>query len=179
MRQVAGDASSGPAGPATRTTFDRPPMDAPPPTLAPSLGRPIRAYGFDRRKTWPFVAMLLVMIGLGLFWLATRGFAEAWGLFVVLVLLPGVALAMVLGELRLAGPVLVVGEGGLLDRRHGPEPVPWSAIQEATLKGRVLNKGIRIVLTDGRRYDIELNLLAADPYELMRVLQDQARRGAG
>jgi hypothetical protein len=154
-------------------------MDDLPPTPAATLGRPIRAYGFARRKTWPFVVMLLVMIGLGLFWLATRGFAETWGLFVILVLLPGVALAMVLGELRLAGPVLIVGENGLLDRRHGPEPIPWSAIQEATLKGRLLNKGMRIVLTDGQRYDIELHLLAADPYELMRLVQDQASRAAG
>lgn len=148
-------------------------MDAKPPTL----GRTIRTFGFDRRKTWPFLAMLLVMIGLGLFWLATEGLAEA-GLLFVLVLLPGAALVMMLAELRLAGPVLLVGEAGLLDRRKGPEPIAWPAIQEATLQGRLLGKSIRIVLTDGRRYDIELNLLAANPYDVMRLVQDQASRSA-
>ncbi len=178
MRQVADDDVSGAPPPLEPARPPIGPMDDLSPTLVATLGRPIHAYGFARRKTWPFVAMLLLMIGLGLFWLATRGFAEAWGLFIVLVVLPGVALAMLLGELRLAGPVLLIGERGLLDRRHGPEPVPWSAIQEASLKGRVLNNGIRIVLTDGRRYDIELSLLGADPHELMRLLQARASRAA-
>ena len=144
----------------------------------PTVDRQIEAYGFDRRKTWPFVAMLVAMILLGLFWLVTEGFADAWGLFIVLVLMPGVALAMLLAELKLDGPTLVIGEGGLLDRRHGPVPIPWTRIQEATLKGRALSKGIRIVLTNGDRYDIELNLLAADPVEVMRLIQDRASRAA-
>lgn len=139
-------------------------------------GREVARYHFDRRKTWPFMIMLVVMIAIGLGRLWTHGLAEEWGIAVILVALPGFALLMVGQELRLEGPVLVITEDGIIDRRRGPDVLPWSAIQEATVKRRSFNRGIRIVLTHGDRYDIELGLLAAEPSEIMRHIQEQASR---
>ena len=141
--------------------------------------RMVASYHFARRKTWPFITMLLAMIAIGTGRLWTHGLAEEWGIAVILVALPGIALLMVGQELRLEAPVLVITEDGILDRRRGPEMLPWSAIQEATIKRRVLNQGIRIVLSNGDRHDIELNLLGAEPAEIMRHIQEQAARHAG
>jgi len=138
--------------------------------------RIVASYRFDRRKTWPFMLMLLAMIALGLGHLWTHGLAEAWGIAVVLVALPAAAFAMVGWELRLEAPILVITEDGILDRRRGPDILPWSAIQEATVKRRTFNKGIRIVLTNGDRRDIELGLVDAEPTEIMRHIQEQASR---
>jgi hypothetical protein len=150
-------------------------LDRPGPMVAEAaVGRTVASFGFDRKKAWPFLAMLLVMILMGAARLWTHGLREEWGVAFLLVLLPGVALVMLLGELRLEGPVLVIGEDGLLDRRRGPAAVGWSSIQEATIKRRALTKGIRIMLTDGERYDIELALLAADPALVMRHIQERA-----
>ena len=145
----------------------------------PGLGRTVASFGFDRTKTWPFMIMLLAMIAIGLGRVWTHGLDGEWGVAVLLILIPAVAFVMVMGELRLEGPVLVIGEEGLLDKRRGPTPVGWSSIQEATIKRRVFNKGIRIMLTDGARYDIELNLLAADPALVMRHIQERAAAAAG
>ena len=119
------------------------------------------------------------MIGLGLLWRLTEGCAEAFALFIVLVLLPGVALAMLLGERRFARWTLVIGKGRPLDRRQWPAPMPWAAMQEATVQGLVPSKGSRSVLTNGDRYDTDRDRLAADPLEVMRLVQDRASRAAG
>lgn len=139
-----------------------------------AVGRTVASFGFDRSKTWPFMIMLLAMMAIGVGRIWTHGLAGEWGIAVLLILIPAVAFVMVMGELRLEGPVLVIGEDGLLDKRRGPAPVGWSSIQEATIKRRVFNKGIQIMLTDGARYDIELNLLAADPALVMRHIQERA-----
>jgi hypothetical protein len=147
--------------------------------VLPGVGRTVASFGFARSKTWPFMIMLLAMMAIGLGRVWTHGLDGEWGIAVILILIPAVAFVMVLGELRLEGPILVIGEDGLLDRRRGPAPVGWSSIQEATIKRRVFNKGIRIMLTDGARYDIELNLLAADPALVMRHIQERAAAAAG
>lgn len=149
------------------------------PTIArfgPGLGRTVASFGFARMKTWSFMIMLVAMMAIGLGRIWTHGLSQEWGIAVILVLLPGLAFAMVMGELRLRGPVLLIGEDGLLDRRRGPVPIAWPAIQEATIRRRVFSKGIRIMLTNGERYDLELNLLAAEPAEVMRHIQEQAGR---
>ncbi len=140
------------------------------------LGREVARFGFDPRKIWPFMVMLAAMIALGAARVWSQGLGEAWGIAFLLILLPGFALVMLLSELRLAGPVLVIGEQGLLDQRRGPEPVAWTTIQEATLRRGTLSKGIRIMLTSGERYDIELGFLAADPAVVMRQIRERAAK---
>lgn len=140
----------------------------------PELGRVVASFGFARKKTWPFMVSLVAMMAIGLTRVWTHGLEDEWGLAFLLVLLPGFALVMLVRELRLEGPILLIGEKGLLDRRRGPRPVAWPMIQEATVRRRALTSGIRIMLTDGERYDLELNLLAADPSLVMRHIQEQA-----
>lgn len=143
----------------------------------PGLGRTVASFGFDRRKTWAFMAALVIMVAIGLGSIWTQGVEEQWGLIFILVVVPGIAIALAVPELRLEGPILLIGEEGILDRRQGSSPVAWPLIQEATIRRRALfGKGIRIILTNGARYDIELNLLAADPAEVMRHIQEQASR---
>lgn len=140
---------------------------APPPDVA-------AAYAFDPRRTWPFVAMLGVMVALGLGRIALYG-TEGQGLaLAILIGFPALGLVLMAGELRLRGPVLIIAEGGLLDRRHGPELIAWERIAEAEIKRRPFINGIRIKLTDGERYDLELGLLRAKPLEVMHAIRDRA-----
>ena len=136
----------------------------------------IATYHFDPWKTWPFMAMLLAMIAIGTGRVWVHGLDQEWGVALLLVALPALAFVMVGQEFRLPAPVLVITETGLLDRRRGPSPLPWSAIQEATIKRRSFHKGIRIVLTNGDQHDIELNLIDAEAPEIMRHIQEQANR---
>ena len=125
------------------------------------------------------IVPLLVLMALGVARVLEIGLEEDWAGAFMLILIPAVAFLMVGNELRLRGPVLVITEEGLLDRRRGETPVPWERIQEASIKRRLFGKGIRIVLTDGERYDVELNLLHADVAEVMTLITETARRAVG
>ncbi len=70
----------------------------------------------------------------------------------------------------------MIGEEGLLDRRRGPDARSLGGHRAGDDQARVFQKGLRIRLTNGDRYDIELNLLAAEPAEVMRLIQEQAGR---
>ena len=140
--------------------------------------RPVATYHFDPWKTWPFMAMLPAMMAIGIGRVWTYGLAEEWGIALLLIALPALAFVMIGQELRLEAPVLVITEKGVIDRRRGPDLLPWNAIQEATIKRRIFNKGVRIVLTNGDRRDIELNLIDAEAPEIMRHIQEQAGRHA-
>jgi len=147
--------------------------------MKPLLRKPIASFYFDPRKTWPFMIMLSVLMVIGFARLWEYGLSEEWAGAALLIGIPAVALLMIGSELRIRGPVVVIAEDGLIDRRRGPEPLPWEAVQQATIKRRLFAKGIRIVLTDGERYDIELNLLKAEPLEVMKLIQQAAHRAVG
>lgn len=144
---------------------------APPPGVA-------AAYRFDRVRTWSFVAMLGVMIALGLGRIALYGTEGQGPALAILIGFPALGLALMAGELRLRGPILIIAAGGLLDRRHGPELIAWERIAEAEIKRRPFINGIRIKLTDGTRYDLELGLLRARPLEVMHAIRDRAAQAA-
>lgn len=147
--------------------------------MKPLLRKPIAEFFFDPRKTWPFMIMLTVLMIIGFARVWEYGLSGEWAGAFMLIGIPAVALLMIGSELRIRGPVVVIAEDGLIDRRRGPEPLPWEAVQQATIKRRLFAKGIRIVLTDGERYDIELNLLRADPLEVMKLIQETAHRAVG
>ncbi len=136
----------------------------------------IAAYGFDPRKTWPFMIMLCVLSAIMVARVAIYGMGENWLPTLVLLAFPVVALLMVGQELRMRGPILLITESGLLDRRHGPDLVPWDGVAEAEIKKRPFIRGIRIKLTNGERYDLELALLRAEPMYLMQVIREHAER---
>lgn len=142
--------------------------------MKPLLDKPIATFPFDPRKTWSFMIMLAVLVLLGLVRIAQSGLEGEWGAIFMLIVIPGIAMVMVGSELRLKGPILIIAEDGLVDRRKGPEGVAWEDVQEATIKRRILSRGIRIELTDGERYDIETNLLKAQPLEVMKLIQTAA-----
>jgi len=142
----------------------------------PALGRIVASYAFDRRKTWPFMAMLVILMLLGVGRLASHGLEGELAAAFLLIGLPGLAFVMIGRELRIDGPVLLIGDAGLLDRRRGPEPVPWEAVLLAEPKRRPFTNGLRILLTSGERYDIDLQLLATDALAVLRLIQDQAGR---
>ncbi len=139
--------------------------------------RVLASYDFDPRKRWPFLAGLLVLIALGLGRIYDAGGLEGqWLAVFLLVGMPGLAFVMFAAELRLGGPVLLITEKGLLDRRHGPELIPWDRIELAEVRKKPFISRIRIILTGQERYDIELMLLQADPAEVMTLINRQATR---
>jgi hypothetical protein len=154
--------------------------DASPPVYGgPKLGNVVATFEFDHRKTRLFATMLIVLILLGLGRIYYDGLAENWLSTFVLVGVPGLALVMIGSDFLMKGPVLIIGEAGLLDRRRGPEPITWDMIEEAELRRRPFINALRIVLHNRDRYDIELALLRADPGEVMILINEQARRAMG
>lgn len=147
-----------------------------PPTDTSKLGPIVAGYGFARRKIWPFLAMLVAMMLFGLAGVATQGLEGQWGLVFLLIVLPGAALVILAIELRLPGPILLIGEAGLKDRRKDRPMVRWAEIQEATPRGRLVGRGVRIVLTSGERYDIDLSLLDVEPADVISLIREHAAR---
>lgn len=133
--------------------------------------RIIAAWGFDRRKTWPFMAMLVVLVLLGLGRVWVDGLAGNWLAVFLLIGLPGLALVMIGRDLRIRGPVILVTQEGLVDRRRGDAPVPWHAIEQAEAKRRPFIRHVRVKLVDGERYDLELDLVDAEPEEVMAAMK--------
>lgn len=127
----------------------------------------IAAYGHRPRKAIPFATMLGVLIVIGAVVLARTGIRDGWGMALLLIGLPGVLVAAFVRDLLLKGPLLLLTRDGLIDRRRGPTPIPWDAIAEATAKNRVFSKGVRLVLTDGERLEIDLSLLDVEPKDIL------------
>ncbi|MDF2095938.1 hypothetical protein [Aquibaculum arenosum] len=147
--------------------------------MKPRLDKPVATFSFDRTKSWSFMIMLAVLMMLGFARIAQNGLEGELGGIFILIVIPGLAMWMVGAELRIKGPVLIIAEDGLVDRRKGPDGIAWEDVQEATIKRRLLSRGIRILRTDGERYDIELNLIKAKPLEVMKLIQECAHRAVG
>lgn len=152
---------------------------SPPVYGGPKLGNIVATFAFDHRKTRLFVTMLIVLILLGLGRIYYEGLADNWLSTFVLVAVPALALVMIGSDFLMKGPILIIGEDGLLDRRRGPEPITWDQIEEAELRRKPFINALRIVLHNRDRYDIELALLRADPGEVMILVNEQARRAMG
>ncbi|SME94645.1 hypothetical protein SAMN06265365_101699 [Tistlia consotensis] len=71
----------------------------------------------------------------------------------------GFAAWSVIRELRTPGPAVVLEREGFRDFRRGDELVPWEQVSEVSLKRGILSRGVKIVLTDGNRADIDTGLL--------------------
>src|SRR5690606_29478061 len=131
--------------------------------MKPSLEHPLATIPHDPRKFWSYMGMLALLLLLGLVLVAQNGLEGQWGAVFMLIVIPGLAMFMIGGELRLKGPIVIIAEDGLLDRRKGPEGVAWEDIQEASTKRRVLNRGIRIAPTNGERHDRDCSPRTARP----------------
>ena len=167
--------------------------EAPPPTMmddTPSLpdsrpgaagrpgSRPIAAFGFSKRRAIPYFVMLAVLVAVGFGRVAQVGLSEGWGFLLAFVGLPGILLAFLLRDFMLGGPLLLATEKGLVDRRHSPKPIAWDRIEEAAARNRLFAKGVRLVLDDGERVDIDLSLLDAGPEDILRLIHAAAGQAA-
>lgn len=141
------------------------------------MQRDIPAIGwqFDPRRTIPFAIMLGVMIVIGIARLADPSIEASWMSTFLFILLPGLALILFGREFMRPGPVLVIGGEGIVDRRNGTEFVTWDRVAEVIEKKRPFISGLRIVLTDGSRYDIDLAFVNAEPKEIVRLIEERAR----
>ena len=139
----------------------------------------IAAYGHHPRKAIPFATMLGVLITVGIVGLTQTGIREGWGVALLLIGLPGVLVAAFIRDLLLKGPLLVATREGLIDRRRGPDPILWENIAEATAKNRLFAKGVRLVLTDGERIEMDLSLLDAEPKDILHLIHSAAGHRAG
>lgn len=135
---------------------------------------PIAAFGHHPRKTIPFVSMLCVLITIGLYVLAQTGIRDGWGMALLLIGLPGILVAAYVRDLLLRGPLLIATRRGLIDRRRGPDTIAWESIAEAEARNRLFAKGVRLVLVDGERLEIDLSLLSAEPKDILRLIHGAA-----
>ncbi len=136
----------------------------------------VSTYRIDKRKVAFAVLLLLSFVGFGSWSLLVGegrpGDRLVGGVLMFLCLAMAVFLAR---DLRRAGPVVEVGPEGLLDRRKPDGLIPWSRIAGAEIKRASIVRGIRVTLDDGRRLDIDTQLLDVDRKELMRVIAETAR----
>src|SRR5690606_33622241 len=122
----------------------------------------------------PFASMLFVLITIGLFVLARTGLREGWGIALLLIGMPGVLVAAYIRDLLLRGPLVIATLEGLIDRRRSADPIRWENIAEAQAKNRLFAKGVRLVLTDGERIEMDLSLLDAEPKDILHLIHSSA-----
>lgn len=136
--------------------------------------RVIASYGHHPRKAIPFASMLFVLITIGLFLLARTGLRDGWGIALLMIGMPGVLVAAYIRDLMLRGPLVLATPQGLIDRRRSADPIRWDDITEATAKNRLFAKGVRLVLADGERIEMDLSLLDAEPKDILHLIHSSA-----
>ena len=134
----------------------------------------IAAYGHHPRKAIPFASMLFVLITIGLFVLARTGLRDGWGIALLLIGMPGILVAAYIRDLLLRGPLVLATREGLTDRRRSADPIRWEDIVEATAKNRLFAKGVRLVLADGERIEMDLSLLDVEPKDILHLIHSSA-----
>lgn len=90
-------------------------------------------FGFSRRRA-AFTGVLLVLLCLLLAGIvATGGITGIGGVLLVVSFAGAIALGLANAATRLVwrGPVLLVDGDGILDRRLGERPIPWSCVRQA------------------------------------------------
>lgn len=136
--------------------------------------RVIASYGHHPRKAIPFASMLFVLITIGLFLLARTGLRDGWGIALLMIGMPGVLVAAYIRDLMLRGPLVLATPQGLIDRRRSADLIRWDDITEATAKNRLFAKGVRLVLADGERIEMDLSLLDAEPKDILHLIHSSA-----
>ncbi len=134
----------------------------------------LATFGHNPRKAIPFATMLFVLITVGVFGIAQTGIRQGWGMALLLIGLPGILAVAFVRDRLLKGPLLIATQRGLIDRRRGPDTIAWEDIAEATAKNRLFAKGVRLVLTDGDRIEIDLSLLDAEPKDILHLIHSAA-----
>lgn len=128
----------------------------------------LERYPIDRPKAWFLLATHLLLPAF-ILWRMLQGEGvarEDLVALLVVVAVFGFAAWSVVRELRTQGPALVLERDGFRDFRRSPGLVPWELVVEASMKRGILSRGVKIVLADGSRADIDSSLLKVRPRKL-------------
>ncbi len=142
-----------------------------PETEQPS-GEALHSFSIDRPKAWMLLATHCLLPAFILWRVLDSGMPAREDFFALVIVLAvfGFAGWSVLRELRTRGVAVVLEREGFRDYRRSPELVPWSAVAEAGMKRGILSRGVKIVLADGNRADIDTSLLAIRPRKLTGLI---------
>lgn len=135
-------------------------------------------YPIDRPKAW-FLLATHCLLPAFILWRMIQGEGiarEDLVALLVVVAVFGFAAWSVVRELRAPGPALVLEEEGFRDLRRGPDLVPWEQVAEASMKRGILSRGVKIVLADGSRADVDTSLLKIRPRRLTGEIVEALRR---
>lgn len=135
-------------------------------------------FGLDPLKTLfqgIMVVGIFVMAGWPLFNPEAR---EGAGLAPMLMLIVvGVYMAFLLiRDLRAGNPIIAVTRDGLVDRRHGPTPLPWSDIEEIQVRRMSFMPGLRIHLRNGERRELDTMLLQGKAPQILEAAREHLLR---
>lgn len=136
---------------------------------------------FDRIKV---VSHLVILAALVFFGIAAivgpSGGSEdgevSWLVAVILISMPGYLVVRLLLDQRLERPILRLTQEGFIDRRQDRGWVSWPEVEEASPKRQLLMRGIKIVLSDGSRADVDMTFLQGTPRQVIEFIQQAARK---
>ncbi|MEX0758517.1 MAG: hypothetical protein WD100_02950 [Tistlia sp.] len=135
----------------------------------------LASYAIDRPRAW-FLLATHCLLPAFILWRMLQGEGVAREDLVALLAVFGFAGWSVVRELRAPGPSLVLERDGFRDLRRGPDLVPWEQVMEASMKRGILSRGVKIVLADGSRADIDTSLLRIRPRKLTGEIVEALRR---
>lgn len=140
----------------------------------------IARFSINRPKAYGLLAAHLLLPAF-IFWRLLQGEAPLReDLFAVLIVVAvfGFAALSVVRELRTPKDTVVLEAEGFRDRRRGPDLVPWDEVVEASMKRGVLARGVKVVLADGSRADIDTSLLDIKPRRLTGLIVETLQKRA-
>src|SRR5690554_6140360 len=144
-------------------------------------GSPVLArFSIDRPKAWLLFATHMALPTF-VFWRLLQGDAplrENLMAVVVMVSVFGFAAWSVLRDLRAPDGTVVLEAEGFRDFRRGPHLIPWDQVGEASMKRGILTRGVKIVLVDGNRADIDTSLLNVRPRKLTGLIVELLQKRA-
>jgi hypothetical protein len=135
------------------------------------------AYRIDKRKVGFAIFLLLAFVGFGTWSLViVDGPAGDRVVGAVLMALCLGMAAMLARDLKHDGPVVEISSEGILDRRKRDGLIRWEDIAGAEIRRASIVRGIRITLEDGKRIDLDTQMLEIDRKKLMAVIGEEARK---
>lgn len=134
-------------------------------------GEELARFELDRAKAWLLLATHCLLPTF-ILWRMSESGAVREDIVALLVVVGvfGFAAWSVVRELRTKGPAVILERGGFRDFRRGPELVRWEQVAEASMKRGILSRGVKIMLADGNRVDIDSSLLKVRPRRLTEAV---------
>ncbi|MGM0562691.1 MAG: hypothetical protein ACQETX_16705 [Pseudomonadota bacterium] len=137
---------------------------------------------FDQVKVISHLVILtaLVIFGIAAIVGPSGGNGEeqvSWLVALILISMPGYLIVKLILDQRLEKPILEMTQEGFRDRRlEDRDWVSWHEVEEASPKRQILMRGIKVVLSDGGRADIDMTFLQGTPLQVISFIQHAARK---